>query len=83
MNKDLASIVGEVSFNYDDDDKEFGRGNRIVNITGQVDEEGTALLVLSFNLGRKDDDDVCLVFEAGEFMQKFLRALVYGENFSD
>ncbi len=83
MNKDLPSIVGKVSFDYDDDNKKFGQGDRIVNITGQIDDEGTPVIILSFNLGRKEDNSVTLVIEADEFIKKFLMAMVYREDCSE
>lgn len=78
--KDLPSIEAEVGFNYDDDGKEFGQGPRTVIISSSIDEDNTSIINLSFDLGRKEDDDITLTFEAEEFMQKLIRAIAHGED---
>lgn len=83
MQKDLPSMVGNVEFNYDVDKKEFGMNTeRKVDLFGQVDEQGTPVVSLSFELGRKEDDTVTITLEFEEFIQKMLRAMIFGENHS-
>ena len=79
--KDMPSIVGEVSLNYDKDKKEFGEQPRQVLIHSSVNEEGTSVITINFNLGRQEDDDMSLTFDTEEFVQKLVRAIAFGEDY--
>ncbi len=76
-------MVGTVDFNYDADTKEFGMNtHRKVDLFGMIDEQGTPIVSLSFDLGRKEDDSVTITLDFEEFIQKMLRAMIFGENHS-
>ena len=79
--KDLPSIEGEVSLNYDEDKKEFTEKPRQVTIYSSIDEDGQSKVTISFELGRKEDDDFALTFDSEEFMQKIVRAIAFGEDY--
>lgn len=78
--KDLPSIEAEVSFNYYDDKKEFSEKPRNATLISSIDEEGQSKVSISFDLGRKEDDDVTLSFDTEEFVQKLVRAIAFGED---
>jgi len=79
MSKGLPEMVGNIGFNYDDDKEEFGGGMRVVNISSCAEEEKIEI-TLSFNLGRKQYDDVSISLDAKEFMQKLVEAIFHGEE---
>lgn len=81
--KNLPSIEGEVSLNYDEDKKEFTEKPRQVIIHSLIDEEGQSKVTISFDLGRKEDDDINLTFDSEEFVQKIIRAISFGEDFRE
>jgi len=67
----MEQVIGSVDFNYDEDEKEFGRGDRIVSI-GYSKED---VIWLSFCLGRKEDDTVSVSLPLSEFGEKVFKAI--------
>jgi len=67
---EFQKIVAEVDFNYEEDEKEFGRGDRIVSLNRFTDEEKQDVLGITFKLGRKEDDTMNLILPYREFIQK-------------
>ena len=63
-------IVAEVDFNYDQDKKRFGMGDRIVRLNRFANEEGQEVLGITFELGIKEDDTMNLILPYREFTQK-------------
>ena len=61
------SIVAEIGFNRDDDDKDYGAGERIVHLQ---DEDN--FMKFHFNLGRRSDDTITLTFNRQELLSKLL-----------
>lgn len=81
--KDLPSIEAEVGFNYDDDKKEFSEKPRNATLISSIDEDGQSKVSISFDLGRKEDDDITLTFDTEEFVQKLVRAIAFGEDYRE
>ena len=78
--KNFPSIEAEIDFNHDDDKREFTTKPRIATIFSSIDEEGQSKVSISFDLGRKEDDDMTLTFDTEEFVQKLVRAIAFGED---
>ncbi len=82
--KDLPSIIGEIGFNYAEDEKRFSVVNngcsRIVDLCGGIGDNGEPLITLSVALGNKVDDTISLSFDGGELIQKIIQAMVFGED---
>ncbi len=81
--KNSPSIEAEISFNYDDDKKEFSKKPRNVTLISSIDEEGQSKVSISFDLGRKEDDYVTLTFDTEEFVQKLVRAIAFSEDYRE
>lgn len=77
----LPKIIAETSFNYGSDKREFGTNERIVTIASMIEEENKSKLLLSFNLGRKESDEMILEFDTEEFMQKLAEAIIFREEY--
>lgn len=73
MTKD--KIIGEVEFNWENDKKEFGAGDRIVRLCRFMDGCESSI-GLSFELGRKPDDTISVTFDFSELVAKLLEAEV-------
>ena len=63
-------IVAEVGFNYDDDKREFGEQDKIINLYHMSNEDGQEMLTMVFKLGRKEDDTMNLSLPYREFISK-------------
>lgn len=79
--KDLPSIEAEIDFNYNGDKEEFSEKPRNATLISSIDEDGQSKVSISFDLGRKEDDDVTLTFDTEEFVQKLVRAIAFGEDY--
>ena len=71
---EIDKIIGEVDFNYDDDKREFNRGDRIVRLNHLIDEDKQDSVAITFELGRKEDDGITLLLPRTALLQK-LRSL--------
>ena len=69
---EFQKIVAEVDFNYDDDKTEFKTNDRIARLNRFIDEDGQDMLGITFDLGRKEDDSMNLVFPCREFREKIM-----------
>lgn len=61
----MERIIAEIDFNRDDDKKEYGTDNRIVRVS-RFKEDGLSKVGITFNLGRREDDAITLVFGVAE-----------------
>ena len=78
-NKYIPTIISEIEFNYSQDKREFKEKDRKVTISHHMGDDGVSRINLSFELGRKEEDDISLIFETEEFMQKLARAIAFGD----
>lgn len=60
-------LIGDIDFNRDDDKKEFRLDDKVVKVN-RFKEDGRHLVGFSFELGRKEDDTLNLIFELGELL---------------
>ncbi|HUV46276.1 MAG TPA: hypothetical protein VMW45_04335 [Dehalococcoidia bacterium] len=67
---EIQKIVAEVDFNYDQDKKRFGMGDKIVHLNRFTNEEGQEVLGITFELGVKEDDTMNLILPYKEFAEK-------------
>ncbi len=66
-------LVGEIDFNRDDDKQEYGVADKVVRVDYFKDGERYCVC-LNFELGRRDDDTLSLVFEHSELSTALLHA---------
>ncbi len=81
--KGFESIIGEVDYNYDEDRNEFGSDDKQIKINAIINSEGTSILILSFNLGRKEDDSINISLDLDEFNLKIARAMIYRDDWRE
>ena len=67
---EFQNIVAKISFNYDKDEEEFGKGNRIVSLNRFTDEEGQDVIGITFELGPEEDHTLRLALPSIEFIEK-------------
>lgn len=77
---EVPKIIAKIGFNRTDDKKEFSDEPRIVSLLADTEEDGRHEISLSFELGRKEEDDITLFINAEEFAQKLIEALITSED---
>jgi len=65
--KGETALIGDLDFNRDDDQKQFGCQRRIVNMA-RYEMEEIEVISLSFELGRKEDDVMTIILSLNEFL---------------
>jgi len=70
-----------VDFNRNDDREEFPKENRFATMFAYLLEDGEVKITMAFELGRKEDDDMILEFDADELILAIFKALAYRTDF--
>ena len=71
----VVDIVAEIDFNRDDDKEEYSCDPRVVRLSS-FEDNGTPKIGLSFNLGRREDDSISLVFDCERLLATEIEAII-------
>ena len=60
-------LLADINFNRDDDEQEYGIADKVVRVC-RFKEDDRHKVTFSFELGRREDDTLDLVFNFGELL---------------